>query len=418
MLDVIIEQAKALKGHIEMLDALFKHATEGIVVVDATGEIAMANPKSLKLFGYSAEKELIGKKIEMLIPRRLTQVHHSHRSHYSENPHARSMGIGLDLLALKRDGSEFPVEVSLSPFTTSEGRFIVSFIIDITDRKRHERAILEANEEIVKLNAVLEARVEQRTNELRGALKQLRDSKQEVMRALEKERELNDMKSKFVTTASHEFRTPLATVLSSVSLIGRYTLTADDEKRQKHVKRIKSAINNLTEILNDFLSLEKLEEGLLRYVPSGFNLPDFCHELVEELRMVCKTGQHIHYRHTGPETIYLDNQLLRNILINLVSNGIKYSDRDVQVTTEMTAEKLYITIQDNGIGIPENDLPHIFDRFFRAHNSGNVQGTGLGLNIVKKYLELMDGQIRVESKVKEGTTFLVEIPRLVGEDPS
>lgn len=410
MLTSFIKQAEALKGHIEMLDSLFKHATEGIVVVNAVGNIAMVNPRALSLFGYDFSEDIIGRSIELLIPRRFSEKHMAHRGGFMHQPLARKMGIGRELLALRRDGSEFPVEVSLSPFSTSEGQFVVSFIIDITDRKKHEKAIFEANEAIVRLNAELEARVKQRTRELAQTLEELNESKAEVLRALESERELNDLKSQFVTIASHEFRTPLATMLSSVSLIGRYKLTEEDDKRQKHVQRIKSAINNLTEILNDFLSLGKLEEGLLRSIPVQFNLEIFCSQLTDELRGVCKPGQNILYAHEGESLVFADDQLMKNVIINVVSNGIKYSRADVSLKTIVTKSKIKVICRDSGIGIPEGDLPHIFNRFFRAHNSGNVQGTGLGLNIVKKYLELMNGDVRVESQVGQGTTFFLEIP--------
>jgi PAS domain S-box-containing protein len=410
MLTSFIRQAEALKGHIEMLDSLFRHATEGIVVVNAAGNIAMVNPRALSLFGYEFIEELVGKGIELLIPKRLSGRHTAHREGFMREPLARKMGIGRELLALRKDGSEFPVEVSLSPFSTSEGQFVVSFIIDITERKKHEKAIVEANQAIVRLNAELEARVDQRTKELAEALEELNESKMEVIRALESERELNELKSQFVTIASHEFRTPLATMLSSVSLIGRYRTTDDDEKRQKHVQRIKSAINNLTEILNDFLSLGKLEEGLLKSVPIQFNLPAFCAQLVDELRGVCKPGQSIDYEHEGEEVVSADNQLLKNIVINVVSNGLKYSTKDIRLNTRLENGVVYIEVNDQGIGIPDSDLPHIFNRFFRANNSGNVQGTGLGLNIVKKYLELMKGDIKVTSKVGQGSTFYIEFP--------
>lgn len=410
MLNSFIKQAEALKGHIEMLDSLFKHATEGIVVVNASGSIAMVNPRALSLFGYGEIEELIGQKIDLLIPTRMSEKHVRHRAGFMADPQARKMGIGRDLLALRKDGTEFPVEVSLSPFSTSEGQFVVSFIIDITERKKHEKALMEANEAIVTLNGELEERVEQRTKELAHALEELNESKSEVLRALQSERELNELKSQFVTIASHEFRTPLATMLSSVSLIGRYKHSEEDEKRQKHVQRIKSAINNLTEILNDFLSLGKLEEGLLKSVPIQFNLEAFCAQLVEELKGVCKPEQTIHYTHEGERVVMTDNQLLRNVIINVVSNGVKYSNKSISLKTKVANGVIYIEIKDSGIGIPESDLPHIFNRFFRAHNSGNVQGTGLGLNIVKKYLELMKGDVRVESKVGVGTTFFVEIP--------
>lgn len=410
MLTNFLKQAEALTGHIEMLDSLFRHATEGIIVVNATGEIAMVNPRALNLFGYESVEALVGKNIEILIPRRFLHTHQGHREGFMKTPAARKMGVGRDLLGVKKDGTEFPVEVSLSPFSTSEGQFVVSFVIDITARKKHEEALLEANEAIVRLNSELEERVEQRTKELEIALAELNESKSEVLRALESERKLNELKSQFVTIASHEFRTPLATMLSSVSLIGRYRLTEEDEKRQKHVRRIKSAINNLTEILNDFLSIGKLEEGLLTSVPIRFNLVDFCQELMEELKGVCAPGQTIVYSHEGEEQVWADNQLLKNVIINVISNGLKYSQKDIRFATRVHDGKIYIEIQDYGIGIPAADLPHIFNRFFRAQNSGNVQGTGLGLHIVKRYLELMNGDVRVESKEGYGTTFFIELP--------
>ena len=400
-----------MKRHIEMLDALFKHATEGIVVVDGMGYIVMVNPKARQMFGY-ADGELVDEKIEVLVPRQHAKRHVQNRVGYSQGPHARGMGSGLDLFARRRDGSEFPVEVSLSPFSTSEGDFVVSFVIDITERKKQEDAIREANLEIQKLNAELEERVTQRTRELAEALQKLETSQEEVMRALEKERELNDMKSKFVTIASHEFRTPLATILSSASLIGRYPLTEDEEKRQKHVHRIKAAVTNLTEILNDFLSIGKLEEGKVQAIPVQLDIPVFCHQLIDDLRGVCKERQWIEYKHEGSAEIWLDKQLLRNVLINLLSNAIKYSEPGtvIRLLSRTAEENVYFEIEDWGIGIPEKDQPYVFDRFFRAHNAGNAQGTGLGLNIVKKYIDLLEGEVRFRSIPGKGTTFYVKLP--------
>ena len=411
MLEVFIQQTQAMKRHIEMLDALFKSATEGIIVVDSWGAIQIVNPKTLELFGYEAE-ELINKKIEVLIPTRYAQRHVGHRIDYAHHPHPRNMGGNIELYARRKDGTEFPVEVSLSPFSTSDGDYTVSFVIDISIRKRQEKALLEAHHQIQLLNTQLEARVEQRTQELAKALDELEQSKEEVIRALEKERQLNDMKSKFVTIASHEFRTPLATVLSSASLIGKYTTTEDDEKRQKHINRIKSAVNNLTEILNDFLSLGKLEEGQIKNVPIVFNLPDFCTELIDELKPVFKLGQQVQYSHEGNKDVILDRHLLKNVLINLLSNAAKYSGdgKNVWLKTNNNCKKVAFQITDEGIGIPQQDLPYIFDRFFRAQNAGNAQGTGLGLNIVKKYVELMHGNISINSELSSGTTVEVELP--------
>ncbi|WP_373330697.1 PAS domain-containing sensor histidine kinase [Salmonirosea aquatica] len=400
-----------MKRHIEMLNALFIHATEGIVVVDGQGVIAMMNPTAKQLFGYD-EEELIGNKIELLVPIRYARSHASLRMGYMGAPQARGMGHNRDLFARRSDGTEFPVEVSLSPFATSEGDFVVAFVVDITDRKRQENDLRAANEEIQKLNTELEMRVTQRTQELAETLLKLETSQQEVIRALEKERELNDMKSKFVTIASHEFRTPLATILSSASLIGRYVHTEEDEKRQKHVHRIKSAVNNLTEILNDFLSVGKLEEGRMHSVPVEVDLPACCSELMDEIKGVCKEGQQIFYQHEGAAEAWLDKHLIRNVLINLLSNAIKYSESytDIWLRTRVDEAGVHLEIQDQGIGIPESDQTNIFERFFRAHNAGNAQGTGLGLNIVKKYLDLMKGEISFTSKTGKGTTFYINLP--------
>jgi len=416
MFSDILIQTKAISRHIEMLDALFKHATEGIVVVKKSGEIIMLNPKAKELFGY-CDQDLIGKRIETLIPQRFSKNHVHYRDEYLQAPKARGMGHSLDLFAKRSDGSEFPVEVSLSPFTTSDGEFVVSFIIDITERKNQENKIKEANLEIQSLNAELEARVEQRTRELAKAVKKIEESQEEVIRALKKEKELNTMKSQFVNIASHEFRTPLATILSSASLIGRYATTEEQDKRQKHVDRIKSAVTNLTEILNDFLSIGKLEEGRIQCVPVLVELPHFCTNLIEQAQGLCKEGQKIHFSYSGTSQVWLDKQLLKNILFNLLSNAIKYSENSKSIFLNVLAQEEMISIEicDQGIGIPIADQVHVFDRFYRATNAGTVQGTGLGLNIVSSYVELMGGSISLSSEVGKGTKFYVNLPNMILE---
>ncbi|MDX5421564.1 MAG: response regulator [Hymenobacteraceae bacterium] len=276
--------------------------------------------------------------------------------------------------------------------------------------------------EIQKLNAELEQRVVERTQELGEAVRKLEDTnrslyeaQQEIRKALQKEKELHELKSRFVTIASHEFRTPLSTVLSSASLIGKYKATEDDEKRQKHVERIKSAVSNLTTILNDFLSISRIEEGKIYNVPSTFNLVAFTREVVDEMQGFLKPGQRIEYRHFGEEdTITLDKQLLKNILLNLLSNGSKYSAEEarIQLTTEATTAEIKIIVQDEGIGIPKADQTHLFTPFFRAQNVTNIQGTGLGLNIVKRYVEIMDGTIDYQSELNQGTTFTIALPKI------
>lgn len=407
-----------MRKNLEMLDSLFEFATEGILVCDKKGIIQMTNPMAEKMFGYGPE-ELDGKPIEVLIPMRNRSSHVKHREGYVEDPAPRSMGKNRDLYGMRKDGTEITVEVSLSPFSTSDGEYVMSFVVDITERKRNELELRLAHERLKQtsdalsqLNTELEHKVSERTEELADAIQRLAESKREVMRALEREKELNELKSRFVTTASHEFRTPLGTILSSVSLISRYEAQADSEKRKKHVERIKSAVTNLTEILNDFLSIEKLEEGIVRCNPEPFNLSMLVREVSEDMRGIAKKGQIIEIVYEGEEFVNLDRQLLKNALINLISNAIKYSpeDKTIEVRSNNTAEQLQIEIQDQGIGIPEEEQANIFERFYRARNANNIQGTGLGLNIVRKYIDLMNGTVSFTSSPGTGTTFTVQIP--------
>lgn len=408
-----------MEKDLEMLDALFLNATEGIVVVNRMGNIVMINPKAEMMFGYSSD-EILDQPIEKLIPARFHAKHKPQRDNYSNNPHPRAMGKGIDLFAATKDGKEFPVEISLSHFSTHDGDFVMSFIIDITERKRQEMQLTMASERLKqtsdalsKLNSELETKVNERTEELAAAFIELAESKKEVIKALEKEKELNNLKSRFVTTASHEFRTPLGTILSSASLISRYSQEEDTEKRNKHIERIRSAVTNLTEILNDFLSIDKLEEGIIRNNPVEFPLEPMIGKTVDELKAILKPGQTMNYHHEEEYTmVCIDQQLFRNVIINLVSNAIKYSNEDspISVRSEIKKNRILITISDKGIGIPEEDQQHLFTRFFRAQNATNIQGTGLGLNIVKKYIELMSGEIRFESKLEKGTTFFINLP--------
>ncbi|MBB6462439.1 sensor histidine kinase [Flammeovirga kamogawensis] len=244
---------------------------------------------------------------------------------------------------------------------------------------------------------------------------QQRKAESEIRKSLQKERELSELKSRFVSMASHEFRTPLSTIMSSVSLISRYTSEEYHEKRNKHIKRIKSSVNNLTQILNDFLSISKLEEGKSLVHKSTLKVDDFIEGLCDEMSPVKKQGQKIIIKHTGDTLIKTDAQILKNIIINLLSNAIKYSGHGSRIWVDscIDEDNLQIRIKDEGMGIPEKDQVHLFDRFFRAENAMNIQGTGLGLNIVNKYLEMLNGKISFESIEDKGTTFSITIPKKI-----
>lgn len=405
--------------HNEILKGMFTDATEGIIVSDVNGRIVLANPKALQMFGYS-DAELLTLGIEDLVPPRFKHQHHEHRAHYNDNPSPRSMGVGRDLAAIKKDGTEFPIEISLSYVKSIEQTLIVSFVIDISERKRKDNELRQANEllkktsfELSKLNQELEQKVQERTLELADMIQKLTESKKEVDTALEKERALNLLKSRFISTASHEFRTPLATIMSSVSLAGRYAETLDKNNMIKHIERVKNSVNHLTEILNDLLSLDKLEEGGLMAHPEYISVNAFVMAVIDEMRPIAKPGQRLLFQGLSNQAlIFVDKRILKNILINLISNGIKYSNENtsIDITIKKSEAFMLIDIKDHGIGIPLEDQPHIFERFYRANNSGNMPGTGLGLSIVKKYVEILNGDIRFASIPNKGTTFYIQIP--------
>ncbi|QNL22460.1 PAS domain-containing sensor histidine kinase [Hyphobacterium sp. CCMP332] len=231
-----------------------------------------------------------------------------------------------------------------------------------------------------------------------------------IKNALKKERDLGELKTRFVSMASHEFRTPLSTILSSVSLIKKYLENENPEKIDKHISRIKSSVSNLTNILNDFLSLGKLEEGKISVSKERISIPQLAMEITEEMQSQAKNGQNINFQHSGEsEDFEIDKGILRNIITNLLSNALKYSSEnsEIRVNSEISNSNLKISVKDSGIGIPVEEQKFLFDRFFRAKNASNIQGTGLGLNIVKKYVELMGGQISFTSRPEKGTIFTV-----------
>jgi PAS domain S-box-containing protein len=529
-------------------DALFSNASMGILVADEKGKIVLANPYLLRQFGYT-ENEILGERIEKLIPSRFHGKHRGHVDRYNEQPKSRPMGLGMDLYAARKDGSEFPVEVSLGNYVTERSRFVIAFVSDISKRKEAETALQQLNEELeqkidertrtltstVKQLAQLVAETEEKDAELnrinsflnniwdhaeaviyvtdvqgiikmfnpaaeqnlgyksaevvdirtpeifhdpaaiaaRGAelkgkfdiypgmgfriltttadlgfpnefevifirkdgtrfpvsqtltamrnpegeihgylgiamdISERKKAETDLRIALEKEKEVSELKSRFVSMASHEFRTPLSTVLSSAYLISKYPEKEDHLKREKHVQRIVSSVNMLTDILNDFLSVGKIEEGKIQLRYSTFDVEQHLRLTVTEMNGLLKTGQQIKYEHSGATMVELDQALLKHIIMNLVSNAIKFSAEQatIELFSSCTDNGLFISVKDKGIGISEEDQQHLFGRFFRGANATNIQGTGLGLHIVSKYAELMNGRIRCKSILDEGTTF-------------
>ncbi len=400
------------------ITSLFENATEGMVVSNSKGNIILINPSACRMFGYTTE-ELVGQKIEVLIPSKVKRGHVILRDGFYHDPKNRVMGHGRDLQGEMRDGKTFPVEVSLSTYIQSDERYVIAFIIDITHRKEIEQSIIvhqqrleKVTDEMRELNADLEAKVEERTIILKEALQRLEESQNELNQALDKERQLNEIKSRFVSMASHEFRTPLSTVLSSASLIGKYITTEDQEKRSRHIEKIKTSVKHLNNLLEDFLSLGKLEEGKVGAHFSDFNLHELIEGTIDEMNGMLNEGQRINYNYEGVSNMESDKNLVRNILINLISNAIKFSESltPILVSSMVKENSAIIIVQDKGIGISAEDSQHLFSSFFRGKNAVNIQGTGLGLHIVKRYLDLLGGSIDVQSELGKGTSVVFTIP--------
>ncbi len=382
----------------KLLEAIIDHAIDGIITIDNRGLIESINPAACKLFGYMDE-EVIGNNVSMLMPEPDQSHHDSYIDNYKRTGHKKIIGIGREVLGRKKDGTTFPFRLAVSEVWYKNRNIFTGFIHDITREKAAENRL--------KKHAVeLEQKVSERTKDLIMLVSELEKTKAEVSKSLEKEKELGQLKSRFVSMASHEFRTPLSSVQLSASLIDKYLEKPDFASVMKHTNKIKNSVQLLTSILNDFLSLEKLEAGVVTVNKQMINVVELAEEITEEMQLICKKNQHIVYQHTGEVGVFMmDANLLKNAVVNLISNAIKYSGEDtfIEFNTIIEADTCIITVRDNGIGIPEEEQKNLFEPFFRAHNTGNIPGTGLGLNIVKRYVHLMDGLMEYKSALNEGT---------------
>ncbi|MGA9326630.1 MAG: ATP-binding protein [Salegentibacter sp.] len=404
-----------------VFNVLFEAASEGIIVVNATQQIIAANSAAERMFGY-IPGELEGQQLEVLIPQRYHSQHGQHFEHFLEHSESRSMGHGRDLYGVKKNGQNFPVEAGLNPFTIEGEDYVMSLIIDITVRQETQRQIRE-------LNTQLEDKIKVRTRELQHTVQKLQSlnlnleeeikkrkaAEKKIKRALQKEKELNELKTKFLSLVSHEFKTPLSGILTSATLTEKYTKTEQQEKREKHLVTIRNKVHYLNNILNDFLSIERLESGNGQYKYTSFSLKRLINEVVYNANVTLKNGQEILYPHEMEDMmLYQDEKIVELILSNLLSNAVKYSPEDTTISFDYTIndKTIIFEVQDQGIGIPEKDQKHIFERYFRAENAVLNQGTGIGLNIAKTHLENLGGNISFASKESEGTKFTVELPIL------
>lgn len=392
-------------------EAIFKEAAIGILLTDSKSTILKSNHFVDKLFGYDTN-ELIGQNISVLIPNHLKERHAGHQEKFLKDPVVRPMGVGLDLKAKRKDGSLFPVEISLSHFKENDELYFIAFVSDVTLKRKVEMELILKNQEINQLNESLEEEVKARTQALQNTLQKLEANAVELENALQKEKELGDLKTRFVSMASHEFRTPLTSILTSASLLEKYEKTEEQAKRTQHINRIKSSVYHLTEILEEFLSVGKLESGKVELHPTTLALNEF----VEDLLVDLKPNQGIHQQinfHINQDVLWTsDFSILRKILINGISNALKFSQKDVVLQIEASDTELLIRIKDEGIGISIEDQKHLFERFFRGSNATVIPGTGLGLHLIDRYVKLLNGSLSIQSELDKGTELYIRLKPL------
>jgi len=408
------------KENQEIFNTLFEAVSEGVIVVDKQQTIVASNSSAEKMFGYE-NSELLGQFLNILIP---SEYHPNHGAHFSgfmkNNSNSRNMGQGRDLFGITKNKKKFPLEVGLNPLIINDQTYIMALIIDISIRKETEK-------KIEKLNSQLEKKVIERTFELNSTIDKLKELninfekeiekrvevEKKIKVALKKEIELNELKTKFLSLVSHEFKTPLSGILTSTILLEKYKLSEQQDKRDKHLQTITSKVHYLNNILNDFLSIERLETGKINYKFTTFNLSKVINEVVYNANMLLKGGQRINIPQNIDEyNLYQDEKILELSLSNLIHNAIKYSPENthIDLNINQNGENIIFTIKDEGRGIPKKDQKYIFNRYFRAENALNDQGTGIGLNIVKGHLENLSGSIRFISNENKGSTFIIELP--------
>lgn len=364
---------KGLRESKDLVGFLVDHVTDfAIFMTDPDGIILSWNEGAEQIKGYKKE-EIVGRPISTFYTDEDNAKDEPAHNLRQAAEDGRYECIGL---RKRKDGTEFYADVVFTAMRDDEG---------------HLTGFIKITKDIT---------VQMKVRE-------------DLRKALTRERELNEMKSRFVTLASHEFKTPLSVILSSTNLIEKYQDEASADKRLRHVQRIKSNVNNLKQLLNDFLSLEKLEEGVVRNEPVRTDLVKLAEEAMQDMEEACKNGQQLELEMAGSaHEVFIDQQLLRNVLNNLLSNAIKYSPGGgmIRFRLEFAGESFKFSVSDQGIGIPLEEQEHLFERFFRAKNTSGISGTGLGLSIVKRYLDLMGGSISVESRPGDGSRFTITLP--------
>ncbi|GAB4157545.1 MAG: hypothetical protein Tsb0033_09510 [Winogradskyella sp.] len=379
-------RAEEEKNH---LATIFNESLNEIYVFDAkTLKFINANRGAIKNIGYSMD-ELKGM---TPVDLKSDMDDETFRKKYlNKLLKKREEQLDFETTCVRKDGTSYPVMVHLQLSLLKDREVFVAIIVDITDQKNY--------------TTKLEKKVEERTLQLQ--------------KALSREIELNELKTKFLSLVSHEFKTPLSGISTSIMLLEKYKLTEEQTKRDKHINIVKDKLSYLNAILNDFLSIERLETGTYKYTFSGFKLSKVIDEVVYNSNMLLKERQRINYPNNIDDiSLYQDERILELILSNILQNAIKYSSKNSEIDIKITQyeNNTVFKIEDQGIGIPKKDIENIFTRYYRAENVLNMPGTGIGLNIVKTHLENLGGQIKIDSVENQGTLVTLQIPNNAKHD--
>jgi PAS domain S-box-containing protein len=372
---------------------LLEAAPDAIMQVDAEGRIILLNRVTEDMFGYSRD-ELLGQPVEILIPRELHARHVQHRAHYRQNPMTRTMGSGLALEGIRKDGSRFPVEISLSPSESTEGFRVTAIIRDTTERRTAEERLRKVREEYTQQLAEANAELEMTNRELERA---------------------NRLKSEFLASMSHELRTPLHTIIGFSELLAEELEGSLNEKQQRFVQHIHTDSLHLLELINDVLDISKIEADRLELRPEAFDLRALVAESLASVRSLADAKSHkLETALNVPTALEADRLRIKQVLVNLLSNAIKFTPEGGRIRLEARVQGPFvvISVSDTGVGIPPEEHESIFDKFHQvgATTKGVREGTGLGLAITKRLVEQHGGSIWVKSKPKEGSTFLFTLP--------